>query len=1319
VTGMLSVYELKRILGRGEQTPTDDIRVLDSWAEYEENKRCPVEERKLNYLCYELEVKNPDTGEKQRIYKALCFARVIRLPKEAKQSLSYMDMHEQLLSGVYEREYNLVTVICNIIRPVALGLLYLYGVQGVARDIETAKQIAHRDFLGLLAMLQGTYRILEMRVLQAQESEWLREKIFGMQHIAAVRGIPKANKGGENAGNKGFGGKNLNPQSQGTIEEIITGMSDHEYVIEILSSPVRLDTLRAWALRTQDDMSSWNDQLQGVKSVSMNLSMPMMFAANLGQSQGSSHAYTDADSVSFSQNESFSTGYGESVGQSLSESISQSFGRSSGTSVTDSISQSHSISQGQSIGSSFGQNLGLSEGISSNQSISENSGINFSQGQNIAESLSHSQGTSYNMSQGHNIGTSHNIGNSQNFGISQGESFGSSSGVSIGNSVSHSFGQSFSENASNSQSQSSGFSQNTSVNNGLSAGFSSGNSTNQGMSDSQNNGWNAGAFGFGFNAGNGSSESNGVGNSTGSSFGISQGVSSGVGLTNSTGIGYSHGYGYGESESVGSAQSVGQNASVSHGLNIGSSQNWGINESFGVSEGQSVSQGWGANSGISQGQSFGQSISGGWSQGLAQSIGVGQNQSMSQGMSLSNNVSRNNSESYGITQGQSIGRSESISETQGYSQGQGVNWGQNRSVGQSMGYGKGISNSLGESIGRTMATTSGTSGTMGLGPSIGYSRSYQWLDQGVKDILELLEFQNERIKSALRGQGAFYTYVYLATEDEDALESVSALAKSTWQNETAMVSPLQIMNLDREEQTHLLYHFSAFSVDASRVRVHGVEEYKYSSVLLPSEYVAYTHLPRVSEGGIFAEVSDIPKFSVPSMMRGEIFLGNVLSAERYTLEQGYKTPYEYRLSESELMHGYVCGASRSGKTVAAMRLVAELAHVRRKKTGKRLRVVVMDPKRDWRALARLVEPERLRFYSLGNLQFHPLKLNVCKIPHGVWPQVWIDAMIEIYCRAYGLLERGKQLLGETLYSLYDEAGVFAACDRPDWADVVSDLSAQVTLTKAYERMTYFKRMLDDPTNVKGRAGNDTRDAYARLLDRLSAFGREYSIERRLFGAEDGIGIDELIGADDITILESKGLESTFKNFIFGTIVSGFFRFALAHEEGFLSENQYETCLVIEEANEVLVGNDMAGSGNSLVSLGGQSEFESVLDQSAGYGLFVFAITQKISDLPKSVIANSGIVLAGKMKSEDDVRVVIRSIAREERYEDRDIVKWLPRSPIGWFICQSSRCTDYKDAEPVLVKISKLNVGAPSNAELDEILAQRDAILKLREAGSTK
>ena len=35
-----------------------------------------------------------------------------------------------------------------------------------------------------------------------------------------------------------MGGKNINPDSEGTLEEIITGMADYEYVIEILTTPV-------------------------------------------------------------------------------------------------------------------------------------------------------------------------------------------------------------------------------------------------------------------------------------------------------------------------------------------------------------------------------------------------------------------------------------------------------------------------------------------------------------------------------------------------------------------------------------------------------------------------------------------------------------------------------------------------------------------------------------------------------------------------------------------------------------------------------------------------------------------------------------------------------------------------------------------------------------------------------------------------------------------------------------------------------------------------------------------------------------------------
>ena len=56
--------------------------------------------------------------------------------------------------------------------------------------------------------------------------------------LTMVRGIPKASKSGENMGNRGIGNQNINPDAQGTLEEIVAGMADYEYVMEILSTPV-------------------------------------------------------------------------------------------------------------------------------------------------------------------------------------------------------------------------------------------------------------------------------------------------------------------------------------------------------------------------------------------------------------------------------------------------------------------------------------------------------------------------------------------------------------------------------------------------------------------------------------------------------------------------------------------------------------------------------------------------------------------------------------------------------------------------------------------------------------------------------------------------------------------------------------------------------------------------------------------------------------------------------------------------------------------------------------------------------------------------
>ena len=260
---MLSLHKVKKVLNPVNQSvPEDDFKILDSWTESDDNVN--PQKAKMNYLCYKIATIDPETGKKTVLYKAVKFARVDRLPKSAKQSTSFMDMQSQVLSAVYEQGYNLVTIIANVIKPTPEGLMYLYGVQGVSDNIDDAKQRADSDFRGFIGSMMGTFRVLHMHSITAEEGAWLGEKMRTMRFMTAVRGIPKANTSGEDMGNKGVGGTNLNPDSQGTLEEIITAMADYEYVIEVLSTPVYQRTLMAWTAQTEKQMTEWYGQLQGV-----------------------------------------------------------------------------------------------------------------------------------------------------------------------------------------------------------------------------------------------------------------------------------------------------------------------------------------------------------------------------------------------------------------------------------------------------------------------------------------------------------------------------------------------------------------------------------------------------------------------------------------------------------------------------------------------------------------------------------------------------------------------------------------------------------------------------------------------------------------------------------------------------------------------------------------------------------------------------------------------------------------------------------------------------------------------------------------------
>ena len=93
---------------------SDDIRVIRSYIEY------AADNKTLKHMIYELEAAD-SRGRMRHFYKVIKFVRIIRLPKDAKQSTSFMDMHAQVLASIWHNNLNLITIIANMIESTKIG----------------------------------------------------------------------------------------------------------------------------------------------------------------------------------------------------------------------------------------------------------------------------------------------------------------------------------------------------------------------------------------------------------------------------------------------------------------------------------------------------------------------------------------------------------------------------------------------------------------------------------------------------------------------------------------------------------------------------------------------------------------------------------------------------------------------------------------------------------------------------------------------------------------------------------------------------------------------------------------------------------------------------------------------------------------------------------------------------------------------------------------------------------------------------------------------------------------------------------------------
>lgn len=1213
-----------------EDFDMDDIIIHDTSIE--------IENEKLKYLLFDFE-KKVAPNKYERVFKAIKLVKIKRVPKKDLGIGAWVEMQTGVITGFYQNQINYIQIFANICKPRKEGLIFAYGVQGVSgKNIEEAMHSADLQMASVERAITGTYHTLEYVDLTAYDARWIFQKLGCMEDMRIIRGIPSPKiTAGRVSSNTFAALENKNSEEQN--EEFLLGMDPYEYLFVLTATSIDPEVLSKWKEAQLKEQTYWASIKNGQKSMTFGISMPMVYAANMGASQG------------------WGTSRGESFGHSTGTSYSESTGHSFSHSVGTSESFSNGITRGTTTGNSTSQSFGASNGESVSTGMSKSLGT--------SDSISHgvSQGTSTSHGESFSEGTSSSYGES----FSTGTSSSHSAGTSQSTSVSHGTSSSHSSGTSTSHSSSSGY------NVGSSSGTSSG--VSHSSSSGVNAGGSIGAFGIGGNVGasygSGVSSNNGASHST--SAGFSSSSSSGYGTSSSNSYGVSSSTGY----SQGTSESYSTGTSTSHGTSY--SQGTSTSHGTSISQGTSTSNSTSMSSGLST--SVGSSNSYGQNSGTSASAGVG--------TSMSNSYSESSSHSTGTSESFSNGTSESVSRgtTEGYSEGSSV--------------GSSTSNSI----------TQGSSGSMGLGPSLSFGRTMAWEDREVTYLLDMLTYSTNRIIMGSNSLGMWFVDIYLAVEDEKAAMAAAALAMSAWHDKNALTTPLQVYKPSDKEKEYLMKHLSVFSPSVIKEGIPGqFESYKYSSMLLSNEIAAYSHPPRVNVGGIQAAVDDPPVLTISNARQdGDVFLGYVADVEKFDKKRGYKSGFRYCLTSDELHHAYISGASRSGKTVAGTRLVAEAyTHVRRGEDNKRLRFLIMDPKQDWRALAKVIPPGHFRFYSLSDPLFHPIKLNLMKIPRGVYTERYADRLREIFIRSYGLGDRGFQILGQAIQKVYTKAGCYDD-------DVMYNVKDPVTgLYPASERSKNIT-LADVCVELKNQtqeAGlpRDKVEAIQRIVDRMEQFSEPKSSIYKVFCTKgpDGMGIDDLLGADDVIVLESFGMDTKTSAFIFGLITSSVFQYAVSNGGFVKPKDQYETILVIEEANQVLIGEDKD-------NLGGANPFEIILDQSAGYGLFIWTLTQKIADMPRSVLANSALKIIGRQDDKDDIERTIVQIGKDGLIADRVFKNWLPDQPIGWFIIKSSRNRDFTMNAPMHVLIEYLDVTPPSNEELEHILEEGAIMHNLEES----
>ncbi|MCK2240923.1 MULTISPECIES: serine-rich protein [unclassified Crossiella] len=1223
----------------------------------------PTNRSEIRHLAYRLRVRDHGQTEWMTRIKVVRFLRIVRMPVDVsirKRSSEYDDQRD-LVRALWMQKIHYVCVLGDT-GAAGHGVLHLMGVQGVGETLAEAQTQADRHYASLSSQLTGTYPQIRFRALRPPEADWLLHTQQQWSHVLPIRGIPMPRRdAGQDLRTSVTSTTPATPDIEEGVEELIRGMlGGPGYLLVLMASPVTLSQITDRLSAAAEQLSTVASQVHGQRSISAGVGLPMMFSTATGDAHGTGHSFGVNDGASDSQ--SATQGTSRTATDGVSEATTHTTGRTrtDGVGITD--------TQGAQQGWSH------SEGLTG--------GRNTTDGASRQDTQGISQGTSSGTNDAINQSVNQSTGHNQN--VTVGKSGGISGGTT--DTVSHGTSDTRGENSSR----------------GISGGETRGENWSEGTSRSA---------GSSMSAVHGENSGRNLGGSLGVSLNTSSGTSDQIGYTaqhgasSSTSVGGNHGITASQSQTEGTSNSHGVNSSYANGVSRSANQGWSTTGSEGTSQ-QS-----GSSIGRTQGVTSGTSLTGTESTSLGTTNSVGNNRGWTEGVGENNGIQQStaNSRTHSVAQQESVsqqnGRSRSMAD------------GVTNSLGHSLGDTYGRSDALSQSFARN----SQTAGSLSFVPTLGMGASRQTLDAMADQVTKILTAQVNRLALG-HEEGMWLSQGYMLVPDADTAASAAGLLTSSfWApgQKTPVPQPFCVAdNLTHTQSEHLVEHARVFSPCAhADLRPEVMEPHYYATALLSHEVAVLTTPPRIDVPGIAAAAAmRVPVLVFPQTGNTEIHLGHVVDTQRAVVstERFGLTVTDHH---NGLLHPLITGSTGRGKTETGIRLAHEWLHTTQTLTTINpdtglptphqvsRGVLALDRKSDWRRLYHSLPADqrhRFRFYDLS--REHPagyqpttgipnpyLRYNLLRIPPGVAPNVFRDAICDTMAKVGQLGHRGRGILWQALNALWSQSRPDP--DRGDTATVYE----RPTLSR-FVGMADMAEWIDKHLESISRRATTSKDlvtGYNVIQNRLQFF------QRGVFGAgiflpdppgtpaSETLEIAELVGRGDCVIFEAAHLDAQMGAFVLAAIFTAVFAFA-RDNPGRLSE----TMVVLEEANDYL-----PHERDPDVSGVQQTVFDQCLSMGRSLGLALMLVVQSPENLSQQAINCAGLVAVHSADSYESKQRVMAKLGKDGRYDHRDLQQFLSEIPTGWAVIKRRPTRDWIEGAPVLVAIDAVDFPRPTDADL--------------------